>query len=201
MTSLFHNISHELPSITGWCTEEKAIMLASAVVMLRPAVTVEIGVWGGRSLIPMAMAHKAIGYGRIIGIDPWSARASVQGQEREEDTKWWSDQSNHEKVYSGFMSHIKRLDLDSSVIILRSASDDVDPPEVIDLWHCDGNHGPQAIRDVERFAPKIRVGGIAFMDDVDWSGGAVGKACEKMVAMGFIPLYRLGTGMVLQRVK
>ena len=40
------------------------------VLALRPAVVVEIGVWRGSSLLPMALALKELGRGQIVGVDP-----------------------------------------------------------------------------------------------------------------------------------
>jgi predicted O-methyltransferase YrrM len=63
--------------LPGWCTKEKAYTLASLVIGTRPAVIVEVGVFGGRSFLPMALALKELGKGMAIGIDPWSPAASV----------------------------------------------------------------------------------------------------------------------------
>ena len=39
--------------------------------------SVEIGVFGGRGTVAMAIAHQMIGRGHVTGIDPWEAAASV----------------------------------------------------------------------------------------------------------------------------
>lgn len=197
-TELFNTISVQLPQLTGWGSVEKGHALAGAVLALSPNVSLEIGVWGGRSFFPMAWAHKHIGKGVVWGIDPWSPAASMVGQEGEHRV-WWGG-AEHEPVYQQFMANVERWGLAPYCKILRAPSDSVDPPAVIDLMSLDGNHGPQAERDVARFCPNIRKGGLVFVDDLDWQGGAVRRAVANLKSMGFIELTLLDTGAVYQRV-
>lgn len=83
--------------------------------------------------------------------------------------------------------------------IWRSRSDDATPPEGIDLLHIDGNHTEQALRDVDRYASNVIIGGMLVLDDLDWEGGGVQKAKARAMELGFFELYPLGTGLVLQR--
>lgn len=196
---LFNAITGVLPTLDGWCELEKAHALAAAVLTLRPEVVVEIGVFGGRSLIPMAMACQAVGRGKVVGIDPWAAAASVESQD-EANRQWWQS-CDHERVYQGFLRQVAQLGLQGHVEVRRAKSDDVAPPETIDLLHVDGNHGDPAYRDVRRFGPKVRVGGLAVLDDIGWTGGAVQRGVEFLLSQGFVELYRLGTGALFQRVR
>ena len=66
--NLFSQIE-ALPMIGDWCPLDKAKTLAAMVLALRPAVVVEIGVWRGSSLLPMALALKELGRGQIVGVD------------------------------------------------------------------------------------------------------------------------------------
>jgi predicted O-methyltransferase YrrM len=188
MRALLEQIARVLPAGGDWCTPHKAQKLAALVVALEPRVIVEIGVWLGGSLVPMALAQTHVGKGGItIGIDPWSAQASIAGEVDEANTTWWSE-VNYEDV--------------------RDASDAVDvsraivlPRGPIDLLHVDGNHTAQAIRDVDRFCPHVRMGGLAILDDVDWSGGHVAQAVEHAQELGFVALYPLDKGLVMQRIR
>lgn len=203
MTDLIHRIStwmHSNPH--GWCTEAKAHALATSILGLRPEIVVEIGVWSGRSLIPMAMALKEVGSGRIIGIDPWSKEASIEGQ-KDVHLQWWNE-VDHEKIYQVFYLQVQLQSLNEFVEIMRKRSDDVTELDmarigVIDLLHIDGNHSEQAVRDVNKFASKVRNGGLCFMDDVNWHG--VGNAVEALQNLGFIRLYNMDTGAMFQRGK
>lgn len=196
---LFVRISRVMERLDGWCPESKGHSLAAAVVALRPEVSVEIGVWGGKSLIPMAMAHKHIGRGYVIAIDPWHPVESAKGQLHAGDVKFWGS-ADHEAVYGRFMQAVYANDLEKIVRVERKPSDAVEPPQRIDLLSLDGNHGEQVIRDAQRFGLRVRQGGLIFMDDIDWTGGAVRQAMKNLVNAGFERLYDIGTGCVLQRV-
>lgn len=200
---------HRPNRLEGWCDVAKAQRLAAIVLALRPTVTVEIGVFGGRSLLPMAMAHAVIGHGVAIGIDPWSKAASLAGMEGV-NKEWW-DKLDHELIYQGFMRSANRLIADGWVNVFRGTSDEaiandrekfrgtdsrlVFVPEVIDLLHVDGNHSEQAVKDVDNYATRLRPGGILVMDDIDWAAAAAARVRE----LKFSFLYALGTGAVFQR--
>lgn len=197
--NLFTEIEETLKHIPhGWCTVEKAHGLASAILTLRPEIVLEVGVWAGRSLIPMAMAVHHVKQGRVIGIDPWSADAATVGQEGA-NLEWWKNVP-YEIIYNQFVKDVQRFGVSQVVEVHRKKSDDVTPPEGIGLLHVDGNHGPQAIRDVERFAPKVRVGGLVFCDDIGWTGGGVSQATQRLLDMGFVQIHTLDTGAMFQRI-
>jgi hypothetical protein len=40
------------------------------------------------------------------------------------------------------------------------------------------------------------MGGVCVLDDINWSGGSVGKAAEWLIKNKFMELYKLGTGAV-----
>lgn len=200
MRNLFAHVDHALSIIKdGWCSPEKAYQLAAMVGALRPAVTVEIGVFAGRSAFSMALAHKVIGHGKVIGIDPYSVDAAVVGQEGDHE-KWWRESSELDRIYADIVKNIDLFNLRDFLTLVRAKSDDVEPPEQIDLMHLDGNHSDQAIRDVDRFAPKIRLGGICICDDLAWPGGGVARSVEHLRALGFAQLYPLDGGAVFQRL-
>ena len=191
----------------GWCPLSKAHELAMAVVTLRPRVTVEIGVFGGRSFLPMAMAAEAVDCGSVMAIDPWSPKESAAGYSGV-NAKWWSD-LNHDKIYRDFANSVAALGLTKRVEIQRVKSDDAKVPEKIDLISIDGQHTDQAILDVERFCPNVRVGGIVVADDLGWNNEGklpIKRAVEQMLRMGFVELSRtrLDTGEewgFFQRIK
>lgn len=196
--NLFTQIETLIPTLHGWCSIAKANALAGAVLSLRPEISLEIGIWGGRSFLPLALAHREINFGTAIGIDPWDAKASQEGQTGE-NLKFWSQTTSHELVYNDFMAKAKSLGM-LPAKVYRTKSDNIQPPARIDLMSLDGNHGPQAERDVSRFCPNIRRGGLVFVDDLDWDGGAVRRAVAALKQMGFIQLYILDTGAVFQRL-
>jgi len=55
------------------------------------------------------------------------------------------------------------------------------------------------VKDVERFGPKVVVGGYAFCDDIGWTGGKVSEAITKLMLLGFKQFYALDQGALFQR--
>lgn len=218
LTELAQTIERHLPEGGVWCDLEKAHRLAAMIVGLRPSVVVEIGVWQGGSLIPCALAAKynvdqhrattakAIADGKptpkpftckVIAIDPWSAQASIADEEPA-NVAWWGKQ-DHDAAFNTFVERVARHELSGIVMVWRQRSDDATPPRTIDLLHVDGSHTEQAVRDVGRFGRAVRIGGIMVLDDLDWSSGAVQRARDLALQLGFVELYKLGSGVVLQR--
>ena len=188
------------PPPDGWTTAETAKVLASCIVALRPTVCIELGVFGGRSCIPVAMALREVGRGTIICVDPWSAQASVQGMPKAH-ADWWGRQEMHDQVYARFMKAVRDLGLLEVIKVKRAKSDDIPVPENIGYLAIDANHGAQAERDFARFTPSVKIGGLLWADDLDWDGGHVQKAADRIMSGGFDLLYRIGEhGAIFQRV-
>jgi predicted O-methyltransferase YrrM len=188
---LFQRIATEHAQITGWCPAQKAFDLAAAVIALRPQIVVELGVWGGKSLIPMALACEAVGTGHVIAVDPWAAKESVVGYDAV-NADWWGQQ-DHESVYRSFVGHVERLGLTNRIKIDRTTSDRASVPHPIDLLHVDGQHSEQAAKDVNRFAPNVRYGGIVCMDDIGWTVDGVphvAVAVKRLLSLGFTELFQ-----------
>ena len=77
-------------SLPGWCTPEKAQRLFDLVIESNSQITCELGVFGGRSFIPLALAHKQKGTGFALGIDAWKKEASLEGTNSLENNEYWS---------------------------------------------------------------------------------------------------------------
>jgi len=195
------------PRLEGWATMEKAIALMTTAWSIRPFVAVEIGVWAGRSLLPVALVMRETGMGTIHAIDPWNPNASAEGYDKV-NADWWTNSANHDYAKKQFDEMISQAGLFHIVRTHQKRSDDVEPPEVIDLLHIDGQHTQQARRDVARFGSRVRVGGFCFMDDVDWvidGVPSVRQATCDLESLGFVKLYAIitpgQTCEVFQRVK
>lgn len=199
---LFSLISTTVPTMDGWCSVEKACALAALVMATKPAVIVEIGIWAGRSLLPMAMAAKLTG-GKVIGIDPYSPQESAKN-EIGENEKWWSTQ-DHSAIKLKFQQFVKNFGVSDIVTHIEKPSDHVAPPARIDLLHIDGSHTEQAVRDAERFAESIPVGGIVVLDDLMWVGGGVLRAIDVLEEKGFVERIRITQSgecwNIMQKVK
>jgi predicted O-methyltransferase YrrM len=153
--------------LEGWCTEHKASLLIDLILMVKPQIVVEIGVWGGKSLIPMAYALKENGCGKIHGIDPWSSSKSAEGMEGV-NKEWWGT-VDHEPIMKGLVQKIQQFGLNNQIELIRKCSEDASPIFDIDLLHVDGNHSEKtSLYDVQKWVPLMRKGGVVIFDDITW---------------------------------
>lgn len=183
--------------LPGWCSEEKAAELARLVREYRPAVVCEVGVFGGRSLLPMAAACRDAGAGVVYAVEPWSTAAATEGRVRDIDREWWSAVDLAD-VKRQFFAAVLGAGLSPVVRVLEGRWRDVHPavPE-IDLAHIDGNHSPEVSReDTRLMLAKLRPGGWLVMDDTD-SPEQIGAAmrlaaaqCEQVRDWGTWRVYR-----------
>lgn len=161
--------------LEGWCSEQKASTLMELVFMMRPEKVVEIGVFGGKSLVPIAFALKEMDQGAVYGIDPWSAHASSEGMEGV-NYDYWS-KVDHEAILQGLKQKIKKFRLEDHIVLIRKSSEEAPLIEGIDILHIDGNHSEEAsFLDVTKWVPLVRRGGIIIFDDINWATTA--KAVE-----------------------
>lgn len=160
--------------LEGWCSKEKASVMIDFVMMLNAKTVVEIGVFGGKSLIPMAFAVKELGYhGKVYGIDPWSPDASMQGMDGV-NKSWWGN-LNHDMILHQLKNKISHFGLSHHIVLIRNTSEAAPTIPNIDILHIDGNHSDDSsMIDVTKWVPQVRKGGLIFFDDITWSNG--GKA-------------------------
>lgn len=188
------------PSLEGWCSNEKALAMARVITDTKPAVCVEIGIFGGRSLIAMATAMKFLkqsGHiGHVHGIDPWLKNASIEGTHAAVDQNWWGN-IDHDAVMLRFYNALSRLELTDVCSFYRTTADRaVGLFDKIDVLHIDGNHSKEvSCRDVNIYFPKVKVGGFIWFDDVDWpttkdAWTKVEQYSEKVFTVGGCNLYR-----------
>ena len=55
-----------MKELEGWCTDNKASILIDLILESKPTIIVEIGVFGGKSLVPMAFALKENNWGKAL---------------------------------------------------------------------------------------------------------------------------------------
>src|SRR5262249_16716388 len=135
----------------------------------------------------------------VYAIDAWSAEESVKGQINDLDKAHWSNQSQHEAAFQTTIDQVSKLSVQNCIKVIRAKSSEAPVPEGIGFLIIDGNHGDESIADVKRWAPKVLTGGFVFMDDLDWTGGAVRRAEAQLKSMGFRELYPIETGSMYQR--
>jgi len=163
------------PPMEGWCTHEKACVLFKLVEDHKPEICVEIGVFGGRSVIALASGCKAVGKGIVFGIDPWNVPACLEGQNDEPNNSWWASVP-WDKVIREYYHKLQEYDLleytshfrlhDTQCLKFFNENS-------IDMIHFDSNHSEEvSCRTVRDWWPKLKNGAIIIMDDIDWEGQA-----------------------------
>jgi hypothetical protein len=170
----------------GWTTPDKACRLAELILETSAERSVEIGVFGGRGTIPMAMAHATLGHGYVVGIDPWEVAASLDGSNDPANDEWWRN-VDHEAVFQSFLSallqhHVLRfcrVMRERSATAVRLFAD-----ESVAVLHQDGNHSERiSTLEVDIWAPKLARGGYWVADDTDWA--TTQGALKQLVERGF----------------
>lgn len=172
-------------SMPGWCTAEKAERLQRLIIDSNAQFSVELGVFGGRSLIAMALGHKIKQSGVIIGVDAWSKQAALEGTNDKANDDWWSGQSFKE-IHQNCIKDIFKNDVDDFCSVLKMTSETFGKligDNTIDVLHADSNHSEEVTtREIEIFFPKLKSGGYWVADDTNWNSlsKAVSMLKEKM---------------------
>jgi hypothetical protein len=173
LRSLVVNNFNCVPS--GFCSEEKAIKLAEVVWTLKPKWSVEIGVFGGKSFIPISTAVLYIdhnrGNHRAFGVDIWEANVAADQYQNTPHENYWGNQSVHNFVRDQAFQAVKKLRT-HSVQLYVSTSEEASlcfNDEEVGLCHIDGNHSELHVhRDLNSWWPKIQTGGVIVLDDLGW---------------------------------
>lgn len=167
-----------MDQLDGWCSHEKAGILIDLIMKVRPKTIVEIGVWGGKSLVPMACALKANDCGKIFGIDPWNPVNSLQWVNNESNENYWS-RVDHEGIMNTLISKIDQFGLEDHIELIRSTSGDAPIIPDIDILHIDGNHTePSTFLDVTKWVPLVKRGGWIIFDDMTWCENGIFTAAK-----------------------
>lgn len=172
-------------ALPGWCTVDKAKRIAQLVDDARARLCVELGVFGGRSLVAMALG----GNGRqceVHGIDPYAKGPSLEGTNDAENEKWWSE-VNYEDVLQQCRGAIAKLGLEHRVRLIRARSLDVIDlyePGIVDVLHQDSNHSEEvSCAEVKAWSAKLALGGFWIFDDVNWP--STQRAQQLLEQLGF----------------
>ncbi|MBI2743540.1 MAG: class I SAM-dependent methyltransferase [Chlamydiales bacterium] len=162
-----------LPSLHGWCTVEKAISFIDLVLEVKPEICVEVGVFGGSSIFPVASALQFLGKGVVVAIDPWDKGETIKNMDPEAaaaHVNWWS-KVNFDRIYASYLGMVKMFGLEEQCITIRSTSERAAPIlNKIDILYLDGNHSEAGFtRDVQLYLPKVRSGGYIWINDTLWT--------------------------------
>lgn len=173
------NLTTIVEGLPGWCTPEKAQALFDLVIATDSQSTVELGVFGGRSLIPMALAHKQKGSGMITGIDPYAVEPSLEGTNHPANDEYWKS-INYEQVYNNCKRALITNGVNEICWLLRSKSVTVANSygdNSVDIIHQDSVHSKEVIiAELEAWSSKLKPGGYWIVDDTNWPETVEGYA-------------------------
>ena len=164
-----------IDGIEGWCTVHKATKLFELAAAADCNLAVEIGIYGGKSLLPVAAAFEAKKRGVIYGIEPWDNAVAVETQTGDQNDKWWSE-IDLMAIKRAFLQKILDEKLEAFVKILEVPSDAALSVLStsrfngrIDLIHIDGSHSiEQSLFDCACWLRLVRPGGCIVLDDINW---------------------------------
>ncbi len=163
-----------MSTVPGWCSREKALLMMDLIKENRSECCLEIGVFSGMSLYPIAKALSYQGSGQVFGIDAWDALEAIAGfNTADPNFEWWSRLDfNH--FYHQTLDLIHQHELDKHCKVLRQASQkavQLFDDDTVDFIHFDGNHNAEyAYHDIVSYFPKIKDGGYILLNDPNWYG-------------------------------
>lgn len=197
---LLDRITAALTPLHGWTTPEKGTRLAELVIESGTDLSVEIGVFGGRGTIAMAIGHAVAGRGHVVGIDPWEMTASLDGENAPANDEWWRT-IDYDAIYEHFVTALVGNGVVRQCRIMRERSDSairLFADASIGVLHQDGNHS-EAISssEVDLWTPKLRAGGYWVSDDTDWATTQLAQ--RKLQDLGFAVLEDHGGWRVYRK--
>jgi hypothetical protein len=191
-------IALDLPKLPGWCTPEKTRRMFE--LTKGSMLCVELGVFGGRSLVSIALALADQGFGRVDGIDPYTTSAALEGTNDPANDEWWAH-LDYKAIENIAEETLYRLELVQYTRLVRMLSRSVVEfygDETIDLLHQDSNHSEEiTCQEVALWAPKIRSGGYWAFDDTNWP--TTKKAQKLLLESGFTRTEDHETWAVFQK--
>jgi len=187
--------------LPGWCTLHKANWLVDNILSENLIHIVELGVFGGRSLLPMGGAVKLVGRGGyVLGVDSYSVEKQIEGMSAHPAHVEWGKAIDFESLHNLAMTEIRKADLQSHCGIVRAASSEIACLiGMLDLLHIDACHSIiSSCRDVETWVPKVRPGGLIVLDDCEWETVKSARSMLKEMCGGEVS-YSSGNGWEVYR--
>lgn len=191
-----------------WGSEEKKQKLYSLVMQCAKEfpdttlLSVDAGIFGGGSLFPMAMAHKELNNGFCMGIDSWENEDCIQGTMSEADRKWWEtvDLKNVYSVFRLATTYHKWNGFAEHLVGRTDEFMDKFQDDTVTLFHQDGSHTVEAItKEIELWAPKLKIGAYWVADDIDWLSSKEGYA--KLPQFGFELVESFETWAIYKKIE
>jgi hypothetical protein len=160
----------------GGCSASKAFAMAALIRHLRLKTSLDIGVYRGRSLVPMALAHLRHTGGMAFGVDPYTNDAALQVDHPTLRTELaqFAERTDFEALYRDVDRLRHAIGVAQHCTLVRETSAAAarrfrEQGQAFGLIHIDGNHDTAPVlQDVDDYLPLLEPGGILVMDDVSW---------------------------------
>lgn len=161
-----------MKTISGWCSSEKAFLMMDVIKENKCQNCVEIGVFSGVSLFPIAKALQYNGEGKVFAIDAWDISEATKGFSPSDPNYTWWSQLDFNCFYKQTLTIISKNELNKFCSIIKQPSQSavhLFSDEMIDFIHLDGNHNEEfAFQDIIEYFPKIKDGGYILLNDPNW---------------------------------
>jgi hypothetical protein len=174
-----------VPALDGWCTARKGCYMAEFILGTEATTLVELGAYGGRGTVAMALACRHRKKGVVYGVDTWDVKSSLDGDVDPEDAAFWQ-KVDLERVYQRFLTALLDLNLTHYAVPLRMSSAQAArmfDGAAVDVLHQDSNHSEKVTcAEVEIWWPLVRSRGYWFVDDIHLP--TTGKAYAMLLERG-----------------
>jgi hypothetical protein len=149
------------------------------------SVGVEIGVWAGDLSAAILRAVRPV---QLHLLDPWAFAPDERYEQAWYGGARAGSQAEMDEVYKRVLQRFETEIADGAVVIHRSTSAEAAAgfeDASLDWVYVDGNHLYEYVRaDLERFAPKVRPGGLLAGDDygaAGWWDDGVRRAVDRFL--------------------
>lgn len=161
-----------MSSISGWCSEEKAVLMMDLIKKDKCSLCVEIGVLAGKSLFPIAQALQYNTSGKVFAIDAWNPNEALRGMSSGTPQYDWWKSLDYNGLYKNAVKVIEENKLQKYCTIIRRPSKEavnLFKDGTIDFIHFDGNHSEEGVSfDMKAYFPKVKDGGYILLNDPNW---------------------------------
>lgn len=164
--SLKNQVSDALAD--SWCSREKTDLLMDLTLLTHPKICVEVGVFTGSSLLPVAAALRHLDSGLVFAIDSWSNEEAVKNLANDDPNKAWWSQVDMADAYARFRKCLDEWCLNKFCVTICKPSEKACRCILadIDFLHLDGDYSEAgALLDVELYLPKVRTGGYILLSN------------------------------------
>ncbi len=161
---------NELNQLSGWHNPQQSEKLMEFVYEKKPAISVEIGAFGGCSTYPIANTLSFLKTGKVYAIDAWDTNVAIDGLNDPKVLEWWKS-LNMLGIYQHFENFIKTKELENYCHLIHAPSNLASKlfgDNSIDFLYLDGNESEKgSLEDTVLYFPKVREGGYIWLTNGD----------------------------------